>query len=74
MPTIVARTASEPALLFLLNWLDVWNIEDEIEIFRIGLDLGCRFQFPAGDPRTKKVLAYFIEHPLEWTIVEEPGL
>lgn len=72
MSTIVACAKSDSAVQFLLNWLDVWHIEHEIELFRIGLEIGCRFTFPEGDPRIKRVLSCFIEHPIEWTILEEP--
>lgn len=73
MSTIVAQAQSDSAVLFLLNWLDVWHVDHEIELFRIGLEIGCRFTFPDGDPRTKRVLAYFIDHPLEWIILDEPA-
>lgn len=72
LPTIAARAASDSAVEFLLHWLDVWHIENEAEFFRIGLEVACRFNFPAGDPRIWKVLSYFVEHPLDWTLFEVP--
>jgi hypothetical protein len=72
VPTVAARTASDPAVEFLLHWLAVWDIENEVEFFRVGLEIACRFNFPPADPRIRKVLGYFVDHPLEWTLFEEP--
>lgn len=71
MFTIVAQPASEQALRYLLHWTDVWQIDQEMELFRIGLEIGCRFTFPDSDPRTKKVLSYLREHSSDWTVLRE---
>jgi len=71
--TIIARTGSDQAVVFLLHWTDAWELDGELELFRIGLEIGCRITFPDGDPRTKKILGYFHEHPLDWTLIEGPS-
>lgn len=71
MFTIIAQPASEQALRYLLHWTDVWQIDEELELFRICLEIGCRFTFPDSDPRTKKVLSYLREHSSDWTVLKE---
>jgi hypothetical protein len=61
MFAMIARTASEQALRFLLHCTDVWQIDEELDLFCIGHEIGCRFTFPDGDPRSKKVLSYLRE-------------
>lgn len=70
MSTFISKTTSEQELNLLLEQMDGWDVEDELQVDTVPTGFLCRFEFPDGDPRVERILAYLHAHPCEWLPVK----